>query len=174
VAAALATFAIAAFAGAVIGDDESSDGTNESTNLITIELPPEFAPLPRLSGEADARDHWPIARRAWGDSAAGCILIVHELSAKEIDPVAIADGLLAGLSAAGLPAEAKRQDSGDENLMVMAGRLLDPVPGQIKLFTRQEGTLVDASAVACFWGEREPERCAAACESAMSSAESIK
>ncbi len=137
-----------------------------------LELPPTFVPLPVVAGKASEaalpklRKNMAITSHAWGDPADGCYLLTGELAARKIDTIALHEQLRDAAAGAGLDISAWREPRTNGGTSHSSFAFVAPtMQGTVHtIATAPEPSLVVAAMAACFYNDREPERCKQQCK----------
>ncbi|HTR51885.1 MAG TPA: hypothetical protein VMJ10_14315 [Kofleriaceae bacterium] len=128
---------------------------NAGAGPTTVAGPPGWSAietLARAAGDAAKADGVAVdATGAWGDPARGCYALAIELRGG-----GDAQKLVDGIASAGIAT----RDVVYEGTAVTLGVARAPYDGRVRAEIASDGRV---AARACFWNEREPAGCAAAC-----------
>ena len=122
------------------------------------ELPDGWRELPELALAGKPGQVRVESRRGYGDPASGCFALVQRVSGERVRAAAARSALAAGLEARGL------QVSGDGEVLAVEGL---GVQGRIRTAIRQEGGRFAAVSAACFYNQRQPDRCKLQCDTLL-------
>jgi hypothetical protein len=123
------------------------------------ELPDGWRELPELALAAKPGQVRVESRRGYGDPASGCFALVQRVSGERARAAAARSALAAGLKARGL------QVSGDGEVLAVEGL---GIQGRIRTAIRDEaGGRFAAVSAACFYNQRQPDRCKLQCDTLL-------
>jgi hypothetical protein len=122
-------------------------------------LPAGWRELPDLVAESTG----PVKvdeRTGYGDPASGCFALLQRLSSagKTIDAAAVRAAFGAALDGF--------EVGGTDNLLTLKGKGIE---GRVVTGLRAEGGRVAATAAACFYTDRDPDRCRTRCDALLDS-----
>jgi len=133
-------------------------------------IPASWASLPEVARSAEAAAHEAegvaVAAAAWGDAAAGCYLVAMELRGARRDALRVVADKLGWHLDAQAAMHAWQVPERDLNPAEILGKLsVGSLSGGLRaLIAFDTRALPRAGLAACFYNEREPATCAAACE----------
>jgi hypothetical protein len=123
------------------------------------QLPDGWRQVPELALAAEPGPVRIESRRAYADPATGCYALVQQASADRARPEAARRALVSGLKKRGL------EVSGEGDELEVRGLGLE---GRIRTaFRARDGERSAAVSTACFYNQRQPERCKAQCDALL-------